>query len=86
VANNNPQSIQDSYSLINGRLGLRSASGDWDVTVFGNNLSDEGYCLAKSDQPFGSFLGALDAANNTMVQRCVLGAPRTWNVKFAYRF
>ena len=86
VANNNPQSVQDSYSLINGRLGLRSASGDWDVTVFGNNLSDEGYCLAKSDQPFGGFLGALDAANNTMVQRCVLGAPRTWNVKFAYRF
>jgi iron complex outermembrane recepter protein len=86
VSNNNPQSMQDSYSLLDGRIGLRSASGDWDLTVFGYNLGDEEYCIQKYDQPLGSFLGALDAANNTMVQRCVVDAPRTWNARFAYRF
>jgi iron complex outermembrane receptor protein len=86
LSNNNPQSIQDSYSLLNGRLGIRSASGDWDVTLFGNNLTDEGYCLSMFDQPFGAQLGAQDPVNNTMVQRCNLGAPKTWNVKMTYRF
>ena len=68
------------YSLFNGRLGIRAASGDWDATLFGNNLGDEGYCIQMFDQPLGSFIGAQDAVANTMVQRCVLGAPRTWNV------
>lgn len=86
LSNNNPQSIQESYSLLNGRLGIRSASGDWDATLFGNNLTEEGYCLSMFDQPFGAQLGAQDATNNTMVQRCNLGAPRTWNVRLTYRF
>ena len=43
VSNNNPQSMQDSYSLLDGRIGLRSASEDWDLTVFGYNLGDEEY-------------------------------------------
>ena len=86
VSNNNPQSIQESYGLLNGRLGIRSASGNWDVTLFGNNLTEEGYCLQMYDQPFGAQLGAQDSANNTMVQRCVLGDPRTYNARFTYRF
>ncbi|MCB1680011.1 MAG: TonB-dependent receptor [Halioglobus sp.] len=86
VSNNNPQSVQDAYSLVNARVGIRAASGDWSVTLFGNNLTDEDYCLTIYDQPFGAQLGALDAAQNTMVQRCVLGAPKTWNVKLNYFF
>lgn len=38
------------------------------------------------DQPFGAQLGAQDAANNTMVQRCVLGEPQTWKLRLKYRF
>lgn len=85
-SNNNPQSMQGSFSFINARAGLRSAEGDWDITLFGNNLSDEDYCQAIFDQAVGGLLGAVDAANNTSVQRCVLGAPQTWNLRATFRF
>ena len=85
-SNNNPQSMQDAFSFINARLGLRSADGDWNVTLFGNNLSDEDYCQAIFDQPIGGLFGAVDAVNNTSVQRCVLGAPQTWNLRATFRF
>jgi iron complex outermembrane receptor protein len=85
-SNNNPQSMQDSFSFINARAGLRSAEGDWDIVLFGNNLTDEDICQAIFDQPLGGTMGAVDAASNTCVQRCVLGAPRTWNLRATFRF
>ena len=85
-SNNNPQSMQDSFSFINARAGLRAADGDWGVTLFGNNLTDDDYCQAMFDQAVGELLGAVDATNNTSVQRCVLSAPQTWNLKATFRF
>ena len=78
--------MQDSFSFINARAGLRSAEGRWSITLFGNNLTDEDNCQAIFDQPLGGTMGAVDAANNTAVQRCVLGAPQTWNLRATYRF
>ena len=86
VSNNNPQMVQDAYSLLNGRMGIRSGSGSWDISLFGNNLTDEGYCLAIFDQPLGGSLRAVDSVKNTTVMRCVLGAPSTWSLKATYRF
>ncbi|MEM6817501.1 MAG: TonB-dependent receptor [Pseudomonadota bacterium] len=86
TSNDNPQTIQGSYALLNARLGIRSADNTWDVTLFGYNLGDEGYCQVIFDQAFGAQLGAVDPVNNTSVQRCALGAPRTWNVLATYRF
>ncbi len=85
-SNNNPQSMQGSFSFINARAGLRSAEGDWAITLFGNNLTDEDSCQHIFDQALGGLLGAVDAANNTCVQRCVLGAPKTWNLRATFRF
>jgi iron complex outermembrane receptor protein len=85
-SNNDPQSEQDSYSIVNARVGLRSASGNWDVTLFGNNLTDEDYCQNIFDAALGPLLGAVNPANNTSVMRCTLGAPTTWAVRGAYRF
>jgi len=85
-SNNNPQSLQDAYSIINARVGLRSASGNWDITLFGNNLTEDDHCSTIYDQPLGGALGALNRTNNTMVQRCALGAPQTWNLNAAYHF
>lgn len=85
-SNNNPQSEQDSYSIVNARVGLRSASGDWDVTLFGYNLTEDDYCMTIFDQAFGAPLGAVDSVNNTSVMRCNLGAPTTWAVRGSYRF
>jgi iron complex outermembrane receptor protein len=85
-SSNNPQSVQKAYSLFNGRIGIVAASTKWDLTLLGNNLTDEGFCIQMYDQPLGAALGALDPVNNTMVQRCVLGAPRTYNLKLRWWF
>jgi iron complex outermembrane receptor protein len=85
-SNNNLQSQQDSYSIVNARAGLRSASGNWDVTLFASNLTEEDYCSTIYDHGFGSPLGAVNPVNNTSVQRCALGAPTTWAVRGSYRF
>ena len=83
-SNSNPQALQDSYSIVNARVGLRSDK--WDVTLFGYNLTEEDYCQTIFDQAFGAPLGAVDEVNNTSVMRCNLGAPTTWAVRGSYRF
>ena len=85
-SNNNPQSMQDAFSYVNARVGLRTAGGDWDITLFGNNLTDEDHCRGIYDQALGGLFGAVDTVNHTSVQRCSLGAPRTWNLRATYRF
>jgi len=85
-SNNNPQSMQEAYSIVNARLGLRDASGKWDVTLFGNNLTDDDFCQTIYDQAFGAPFGTVDPVNNTSVQRCALAAPNTWALKGSYRF
>jgi hypothetical protein len=85
-SNNNPQSVQPAYALVSARGGLRAASGRWELAAFGRNLGNKGYCLAIADQPLGAQLGGLDAPNHSLVQRCVLGAPRTWNLRLRWRF
>ncbi|MEM6747053.1 MAG: TonB-dependent receptor [Pseudomonadota bacterium] len=82
--NNNPQSIQDAYSLFNARVGIASADGDWRLTFWGRNLADKGYCTAIFDQPFG---GQLNGTINLQTpQRCVVGAPRTYGVELSLNF
>ncbi|MBL6897935.1 MAG: TonB-dependent receptor, partial [Luminiphilus sp.] len=85
-SNNDPQAMQDAYSIVNARLGLRSAAGDWEIALFGNNLTEEDFCQTIFDQAFGAPIGAVDPVNNTSVMRCNLGAPATWALRGSYRF
>ena len=85
-SNNDPQAMQDAYSIVNARLGLRSASGKWEVSLFGNNLTDEDFCQTIFDQAFGAPIGAVNPVNNTSVMRCNLSAPTTWALRGSYRF
>jgi len=84
--NMNPQSIQDAYGLSNLRLGLAAADGRWQVTAYGKNLGDEGYCEINYDQPLGAQFGAVDAGANTVPQRCTVGNPRTYGVSFRWNY
>lgn len=64
-----PGKEQDAFTMLNGRLGLGSMNGRWNVEVWGRNLTDETYAQVAFDQfaqtgTFGAFLGA----------------PRTWGV------
>ena len=84
--NLSPQSIQDAYALVNLRLGLGAADGRWQVTAYGKNLSDEGYCEINYDQPLGLQFGGVDPVANTVPQRCSLGSPRTYGVSFRWNY
>lgn len=84
--NDNPQSIQQGYSLANLSIGLDAADGRWSAKLYGKNVGNQGYCMIIFDQPVGSNLGAVDAAAGTSVQRCVLGAPATYGAAYRRRF
>ena len=79
--NQNPQTIQEAYQLFNARVGVRAHDGAWEVSAFGRNLGDEGYCRAIFAQPFGGQLGATNANNNTTAMRCAVGDPLTWGLQ-----
>ncbi|MEX2525649.1 MAG: TonB-dependent receptor [Gammaproteobacteria bacterium] len=84
--NQNPQSIQPGYDLVNARAGLRGANDNWEVAAFVRNLTDENYCQTIFNQPIGTTLGLVDATTGGGMQRCVLGAPRTFGMEAVYRF
>ncbi len=92
--NGNPQSIQEAYDLFNARIGLASSDGKWELSAFGRNLGDEGYCQTMFDQPFSQPLNKLapgaalltDPTTGGALQRCVLGSPRTYGVEAKVNF
>ncbi len=87
ATNGNPQGIQEGYGLLNARVGLRSDDDKWEVSFWGKNLSDKGYCMAIFNQPFGAQLGGINVPlfGNTGPQRCVSGAPLTYGVELKFR-
>ncbi len=84
--NLNPQSIQSSYGIVNLRLGLAGADGRWQVTAYGNNLTDEGYCQVIYDQPLGAQFGGVNPVANTVPQRCSVGNPKIVGVTFRWNY
>lgn len=87
VTDNNPQTIQKGYALLNARLQIDGVDDRWNVAVFGSNLTNKGYCT-------GQFYQVLDAAfglrngvfpGSTGV-RCYVGTPRTYGVSATVNF
>lgn len=70
-----PEKLQESYWLVNGRLGIGSQDERWALEVWSRNLLDEDYIQVGFDGPFqpGSF-------------NAFLGAPRTYGVTLRSRF
>ena len=71
---NNPFIRQDGYGLVNVRLIWISPGSDWEVAVFGTNLTDEEYLQATTN--FAG-LGFIDAQFAT---------PREWGVSAKWLF
>ena len=84
--NQNPQTIQSSYSLASLRVGVEDFGAGWKVTAFIDNLTDKGYCSTMFDQTLGESLGAVNPTTNTTAIRCVVGAPRTYGLTFSYNY
>jgi len=84
--NLNPQSFQEGYGLFNLSLGLAAADGRWQITTYGKNLADEGFCELMFDQPLGAQFGAVDAVAKTVPQRCIISSVRTYGISFRLNY
>jgi len=78
------------YNLLNGRISLTSADGQWTVTLFGNNLTDENYANYASRFGGGFWEGSPVALGPRAPDRSALGRtmgrPREYGVQFQYNF
>ena len=71
---NEPAITQSSYSLVNGRLSLRSQGGHWEVGAWGRNIGNKFYLTNAVDvQGFG-----FDYRH--------VGTPRMFGADFGYHF
>ncbi|MEZ5998727.1 MAG: TonB-dependent receptor [Hyphomonas sp.] len=85
VNDNNPDTVQDGYSLLSARATITSADRNWSLSVFGSNLTDEGYCTSYAYQPFASLLGGQVPGHSAL--RCnIVGTPRTFGASLSYDF
>ena len=80
------QTIQPGYDIVNARLGLRGANDGWEISSFVRNVFGQDYCQVIFIQALATTLSLVDPATGGGMQRCVVGAPRTWGVEAAYRF
>lgn len=69
---------QDSYGLLNLRVGYRAPDDRWAVTLWADNVADEEY--------FSTVLESGVPAPGGLVPQAVLGAPRTYGLSFRFGF
>jgi iron complex outermembrane receptor protein len=67
---------QDSYNLVNFRLGLTPQDGPWDVSLWCRNCTGAEYIISSFAQPF--YFGGAEAA--------YIGAPKTFGLSFSYTY
>jgi iron complex outermembrane recepter protein len=91
-----PQKEQDSYVLVNGRIGIRGAEQKWAIEIWAQNLFDTNYTQVAFNTPFqqGPTSGAAlnTAFNNanypagTQIFSAFLAEPRTYGITGRFRF
>ena len=80
-----PATVWPAYALLGARLSVFGRDKAWSVSVFGQNLTDKGYCTSLAYQPFGALLGAVAPGKSAL--RCnVVGPPRTYGASFSIKF
>jgi iron complex outermembrane receptor protein len=83
----NPQALQGAVTQLSARFSLMfGANRNWSVSVFGENLTDEGFCQTKFAQTLDIQLGLRDPVTKGTVQRCQVAPPRTYGVSLKASF
>lgn len=72
---NFPELEQDAFSLVDAYITYVSASGNWEASVFGKNITDEIYIV-------GGFANGLTQGRSTVN----VGRPREWGLSLKYNF
>ena len=85
-SNNSPDTVEPSYQLLSARLGLTFPDDNLSVALFGENITDTGYCGQRVTQTAESLLGVRDATRNSTAIRCIVGSPRRYGVEVLFRF
>jgi iron complex outermembrane receptor protein len=89
-----PTNKQDVYArpltkisgLVNGSVIYHPAKGDWDLQLWGKNLTDKNYVVFANNYYFFADTKADFAAGITDVDRVIFAPPRTFGVTLNYRF
>jgi iron complex outermembrane receptor protein len=86
-----PQKAEDSYAIINGRVGIRGPDERWAVEVWAQNLFDTNYAQVAFNTPFQA--GATSAPfvdpqfpGGRQIFSAFLAEPRTYGVTGRFRF
>ena len=69
---------QDSYTLLNARLAFANTGNDWEVAVFGRNLTDELVASRMSEANDAPFTGIFRSTS--------FRAPRTYGISLSHKF
>ena len=84
VQDHSPVFIQSGYALLSGRAELSGPGERWSVAVFGQNLTNKGYCDDTLYQVFEGPLG-LRLPDRTAA-RCSVGTPRRIGMSGSVKF
>ena len=86
-----PQKAQDSYAVINARLGVRGAQQRWSLEVWAQNLFNQDYAQVAFNTPFQA--GATSAPfvdpgypGGRQIFSAFLAEPRTYGITGRFRF
>jgi len=87
INDGNPQGEQDGVTQLSARFNvLFGKDRNWTVSVFGDNLTDAGYCSTKFYQPLDNTMGLRDPKSGGSVMRCQVAPPRTYGVSLKAEF
>ena len=89
-----PEKEQDSFAIVNARLGLRGPGQRWSVEIWAQNLFDEDFQQVAFNAPFQgsnsrahiSAFGAPGFATANQLFASFLGEPRTYGITGRFRF
>ena len=82
---------EDAYDILNARVGYTSANGDWDLFLWGKNITDERYKVYRRVNPIIRVFG-LDQSGNGLgfpgaeTAQSIAGMPVTYGLTFTKRF
>jgi iron complex outermembrane recepter protein len=71
---------QDAYIQYNGRIGVSSIDGDWELALLGKNLSDELVVIYAADAPTGKTITGATA------HHAFINPPRTFALQASYHW
>ena len=89
-----PEKEQDSYALVNARLGLRGPEQRWSIELWAQNLFDQNYQQVAFNTPFQGSNSVAHVTNfggpsfltANQLFSSFLAEPRTWGVTGRFRF